>query len=454
MKRAGFLSYKLGRTLVVTFSVYQMGKVHGIMMHAADPHEVEKQMIIQTVESAGGTRIVTDKSNAMYRDTSGIAKEVLDAAWLHCSLKRQEVIRILEIIDSTNPPVALPMGGGGGRPNSQHKVGVRSSTGNNNLRSRVLQRSLTGIVEDSADLDLDDHDAMGAAQKNFVERVFAGVQAFFQSKEVQQAHRTSLEKVVITGFTPGVTLPIRLQMARNESSIRKLELPNADLTPDARQNARTWLIGELEYYNGCLKKLRGNWDVTLYDSAQPNAFVTATVPRKIFVSSAMFSHYGLTRDELGFILSHEVSHLLLDHTEENTEMQLWLDIAYILLISVIPAELVALGDGLKWVGSGYVAANSREHEHEADRLGLFIASRGCFDVKKGILALKKIADRENAKGEKTVTWHDTHPPSTDRYAALRVLTAEMEASPWHFNPMLDMKTRCGGAVKMLQTLWK
>ena len=186
-------------------------------------------------------------------------------------------------------------------------------------------------------------------------------------------------------------------MPANESEIhrfiKRMHLPDL-FERGELVSLRNHLNEEVKFFAEAVKLLRGKWDVLVYDSPHPNAFVTPTVPRVIFISHSMFSEYKLSHDELGLILAHEVSHLLLQHTKANTEFQVYLDFAYIIALSLLPAELMVFGEGMKYVVKTLVI-NSRDHESEADLMGIQIVSRGCFDIAKSCNALQKIAAMEN-----------------------------------------------------------
>ena len=108
------------------------------------------------------------------------------------------------------------------------------------------------------------------------------------------------------------------------------------------------------------------------------------------------------------------------------------------------AALFVIG-GLATLRHALVAAHSREHEMQADELGLILAARACFDTRAGAEVMRKMSEHKVAmaqpvsKGQQlkqkaedptsTVVklgqqLMDTHPPSMDRYHRLVEMSQE------------------------------
>ena len=119
-----------------------------------------------------------------------------------------------------------------------------------------------------------------------------------------------------------------------------------------------------------------------------------------------------------------MSHLILGHVSQRNSLETALRTVEVLLLSLDPTEgaasLAVIG-GLAWLRGILVASFSREHETEADELGIILAARACYNTPTGSLVMKKMHDHQiRLAGEPTSNSHllrmlDTHPPSLDRY---------------------------------------
>lgn len=79
--------------------------------------------------------------------------------------------------------------------------------------------------------------------------------------------------------------------------------------------------------------------------------------------------------------------------------------------------------GLASIRHAMTTAYSREHEYEADKIGLEIAARACFDTNKGIAVIRKmhefhVAAQPTVRNTRVSRVYDTHPPTLDRFDRL------------------------------------
>jgi predicted Zn-dependent protease len=119
-----------------------------------------------------------------------------------------------------------------------------------------------------------------------------------------------------------------------------------------------------------------------------------------------------------------MSHLILGHVSQRNGLETALRTVEVLLLSMDPTEgaaSLAVIAGLAWIRGILVASFSREHETEADELGVILAARACYNTQLGSNVMKKMHDHQaGLAGEPTSNSHllhllDTHPPSLDRY---------------------------------------
>jgi Zn-dependent protease with chaperone function len=142
------------------------------------------------------------------------------------------------------------------------------------------------------------------------------------------------------------------------------------------------------------QKLNGNWNLVLFPSNDVNAFVTGLCPRKVFVFTGLLEQVHPTDDELAVILSHELSHIILGHNEgKGGSAAFLLSLQLVLLSLVDPLGISALFyDYLANILRKIVDASySRTIETEADLLGVEITANACFDIRKGVGVMQKLA---------------------------------------------------------------
>ena len=114
---------------------------------------------------------------------------------------------------------------------------------------------------------------------------------------------------------------------------------------------------------------------TVVRSSDANAFVLPG--NHVFVLTGLFK-YCHDEDELASVLGHETAHNLARHAGERAsegllmsiirQLALILDPSGMLYAFLIPAEQLF-----------YTLPHSREHEMEADRIGIILASEACYD---------------------------------------------------------------------------
>ena len=215
---------------------------------------------------------------------------------------------------------------------------------------------------------------------------------------------------------------------------------------------------EFVKWTEAFSRLEGQWSYLLLKTPVPNAFVTEVVPRSIFISRGMFQIIG-NDDELALVLGHELSHQLLGHGSQSNHLELILRLVEVVLLSMDPTDGVltlAFVGGLATLRTGIAASFSREHEREADDLGMKLAAMACYDTKRAALVFQKLHETESAPSTTSVTasaisgwlsFANTHPPSDERYATL-LKTSETE------NPSAYSSTTCSSVQRKMQSaLW-
>ena len=130
----------------------------------------------------------------------------------------------------------------------------------------------------------------------------------------------------------------------------------------------------------------------IHDQSVPNAMVLPN--GHIFVFTGILP-FCPSEDTFGFLLGHECAHAILRHAGEKISETPFLEMLSTLVISavslMVPEEFggtffqgVLLRLGLQTadtliVDAGFAKRYSRDHETEADEVGILLAARACYD---------------------------------------------------------------------------
>jgi predicted Zn-dependent protease len=207
-----------------------------------------------------------------------------------------------------------------------------------------------------------------------------------------------------------------------QQEIKKAQGKNA-LNRDPAQVARVRSIAHrLIGVSGAFRAdaPRWAWEVNVISSGDVNAWVMPG--GKMAVYSGLIERLKPTDDELAAVLGHEMAHALREHGRERASQAM----AQGLAISVIGIA-VGLGEltqdlALLITELTFNRPNSREHEREADRIGVELAARAGFDPRAAVSLWQKMAQ---ADGGRMPQFLSTHPSPEHRARDLRDYSARV-----------------------------
>lgn len=162
------------------------------------------------------------------------------------------------------------------------------------------------------------------------------------------------------------------------------------------------------------------WETNVISSKEVNAWVMPG--GKIAVYTGLLERLQPTDDELAAVMGHEIAHALREHGRERVSQAQ----AQGLIIGVLGA-VAGVGQG----GMNMTALlvdltlnkpNSREHEVEADRVGVELAARAGFDPRAAVTLWEKMA---KLGGGQPPEFLSTHPSPSNRIADLKVYSAKV-----------------------------
>ncbi len=158
-----------------------------------------------------------------------------------------------------------------------------------------------------------------------------------------------------------------------------------------------------------------NWEVNVFRADTPNAFCLAG--GKIVVNSSLLAYLQPSDDELAQILSHEIAHTLSGHGQEKISNAIASRTALKALAISQRIDTIYTKPFRGLVEETVTAPNSRQTELEADRVGILLAANAGFDPYAAVTLWEKVRARQ---GDQEVSFNSTHPPASERIAALQV----------------------------------
>ncbi|CAI5759101.1 unnamed protein product [Candida verbasci] len=167
-----------------------------------------------------------------------------------------------------------------------------------------------------------------------------------------------------------------------------------------------------------------NWEINIInnDSLPPNAFILPN--GKIFIFSSIL-RICQNDDGLATVLSHELSHQLAQHSNEQLSSQ-----PIYMALSTILYTLT----GVSWfndllINGVLTMPASREMESEADHIGCEILARACFDPKQSIYFWQRMNQAEKRLGGEAnarLEWFSSHPATSRRIADIESWMPKLE----------------------------
>ncbi len=159
------------------------------------------------------------------------------------------------------------------------------------------------------------------------------------------------------------------------------------------------------------------WEVNVITSKELNAFCMPG--GKIMFYSGLIQQLSLSDDEIAVIMGHEIAHALREHSREQVSQAVAAETAI-----GLGAALLGLGGGAaNLTGAAYQALVatrfSRNHETEADRIGLELSARAGYDPRAGITLWKKMLSAN--QGGRPPEFLSTHPAEANRIQQIEAL---------------------------------
>jgi predicted Zn-dependent protease len=172
--------------------------------------------------------------------------------------------------------------------------------------------------------------------------------------------------------------------------------------------------------NNMSSRLEGyKWEFNLVkNDSTPNAWCMPG--GKVVVYSGILP-FTQDKNGLAVVLSHEIAHAVARHGNERMSQQLLTQFGGIALSEAIkqkPAETQSIFNGAYGIGTqvGVLLPFSREHELEADKLGLIFMAMAGYDPQTAVAFWERMSAKGGAKPPEFMS---THPSDATRIARIK-----------------------------------
>lgn len=237
------------------------------------------------------------------------------------------------------------------------------------------------------------------------------------SEEVQLGAQ-AFDQVLGEAQQQGALMPPESQVSRQIREIaQRLVARVPEVTADlARANGATppehWKTFE--------------WDVAVIQSDQQNAFCLPGGKMAVYTGLLPVAQ---NQDAMAVIMGHEIAHALLRHGSQRMAQQKLVQMGQlatgVALAGMDPmqqrAVMGALGAGAQY---GFLLPYGREHESEADAVGLMLAAAACYDPRESIPLWERMS--QIGGGQRPPEFASTHPDPANRIQHLQSLIPQAQ----------------------------
>ncbi|MFD0738588.1 M48 family metallopeptidase [Lysobacter koreensis] len=169
------------------------------------------------------------------------------------------------------------------------------------------------------------------------------------------------------------------------------------------------------------------WDVAVIQSEDANAFCLPGGQMAVYTGLLPIAQ---NQDAMAVVMGHEIAHALLRHGSQRMAQQKLVQMgqmaAGVALGGMDPGQqqavMAALGAGAQY---GLILPYGRNHETQADKVGLMLAAAACFNPREAIPLWQRMS--ELGGGERPPEFASTHPDPANRIQTLQSLMPQAEA---------------------------
>jgi predicted Zn-dependent protease len=162
------------------------------------------------------------------------------------------------------------------------------------------------------------------------------------------------------------------------------------------------------------------WEINVISSKEVNAWCMPG--GKIAVYTGLLEKLDPTDDELAAVMGHEIAHALREHGRERASQAMAQGIALGILGAFAGISSGGMDLTQAIVNVTLNLPNSREHETEADRIGVELAARAAYDPRAAVHVWEKMSKLGGSAPAEILS---THPSPATRIADLKLYSARV-----------------------------
>ena len=200
--------------------------------------------------------------------------------------------------------------------------------------------------------------------------------------------------------------------------------PNSQIAQQVRTIAQR-LIAKVPQVANAIAQERGtrvtpiwesfDWDVNVIQSEQANAFCLPGGKMAVYTGLIPVAQNA---DAVAVVMGHEIAHALLRHGAQRMSQQKLTQIGQMAgaMSGMDPQQQQMV---MAAMGYGYLLPYARQHETQADEVGLMLAAAACFDPQESVPLWERMGAASG--GEAPPEFSSTHPNPGTRIANLQAL---------------------------------
>lgn len=178
------------------------------------------------------------------------------------------------------------------------------------------------------------------------------------------------------------------------------------------------------------------WELALIDAPVLNA--SCAPGGKITFYTGLIRQLKLTDDEIAMVMGHEIAHALREHGRERMSQAKATGGLTALAGVLAPSKGLQVAVASEATHYLFTLPNSREHESEADTMGLELAARAGYNPRAAMSVWEKMAAASGGAGN--AEFLSTHPSDSTRIASLTAMQPRV-------TPLYEAATKPEGAAK-------